>query len=203
MSNTDRRFPRMFAEGLVIVARDFVETSARLSETENNEMRSAELALRLLGSGAPVPPDELDAALFDLWSLPTFEPVSGALDELIASGELRLIRDESLRSSLAAWDSYVEGYRRWEGWAQDNWNLFVAPYIMREISIAQLAAGALEGGPLNDHPRDHSLLLDDPYFHNLVTHRWIAAQDVLAALHRVRARCDEIIETLEASLSGT
>jgi len=190
------------AAHLLNLRRDFVETSARLSETEEHERRSAELALRLLGSGPSVPPEELDTALFDLWAVPTFEPVTGALGELIASGQLRLIRDELLRSSLAAWDSDVEGYRRREQWSQDNWNLFVAPYIMREMSLAQLAAGALVGGPSNDYPRDHVQLLDDPYFHNLVTHRWIAAQDVLASLVQVRARCDEIIERLEASLPG-
>lgn len=43
-------------------------------------------------------------------------------------------------------------------------------------------------------------MLTDPYFHNLVTHCWIAADDVLGSLTRLRARNEEILERITASL---
>ncbi len=167
--------------------------------TEAHERRSSEIASRLLGEG--VPDAQLDKELFLLWSISSLEPVAGSLDELISSGQLRLVRDEGLRATLAAWNSHVEHYRRREGWAQDNWNLFGAPYVMREMSLAQLAGEVRAGVPANVHPRDHFALLGDPYFQNLVMLRWLTADDILASLEPLRAEADLIIERLETWLA--
>jgi len=189
---------------LAALQADFLETSARLAVTEQHEMRVISNTRRLLGIGdEPVPKGKaLDAMLFDVWSLPALEPVNGSVEDLISSGQLRLIRDERLRSALAAWDSDVEQYQRREGWAQDNWNLLVAPFVTREMSIAQLAKDYLEDLPDDPDPRDHSELLGDRYTRNLLVHRWITAKDVLASLQRLRERCDLILARLDESGGG-
>lgn len=185
------------ADHLQLLRSDFLETRRRLQATEDHERRVIEVARGLLKpEGEPPDGAVLDALLYDLWSLPTFEPVDGALQELLSSGGLRLIRDETLRRALAAWPSEVEGYRRREGWAQDVWNLFDAPYVMREQSLIQIFRGRLGDDLPNSHPRDHAQQLDDPYFQNLVAHRWVAALDVLGSLERVRDQNELILARL-------
>ena len=72
------------------------------------------------------------------------------MDEIISSGQLRIIRDDQLRTALAAWPADVEHYRRRESWAQDNWNFLVAPFITRTFSLGQLATGILGEIPGED-----------------------------------------------------
>ncbi len=189
---------------LAALQADFLETSARLAVTEQHEMGVISNARRLLGiEDEPVPAGRtLDVMFFEVWSLPALEPVNGAVEDLISSGQLRLIHDERLRSALAAWNSDVEQYQRREGWAQDNWNFLVAPFVTREMSIAQLARGYLEDVPDDLYPRDHSELLSDRHTRNLLVHRWITAKDVLASLQRLRERCDMILARLEESGAG-
>ena len=180
---------------------DFTETAARIAETVANEERAATLAGRLLAGDQGTSSEELDQMLFDLWALPTLEPVAGAMDEIISSGQLRIIRDDQLRAALAAWPADVEHYRRRESWAQDNWNYLIAPFIMRELSLGQLASGLLGEIPGEAAPLDHSHLMRDRYFRNLVIHRWITTDDVLTALRRLQARDEEILGLLSGALS--
>lgn len=183
---------------------DFLETRARLAVTKDHELEVIRDSRRLLGMEEDPPPTgtALDSMLFAVWSLPALEPVNGALDELVSSGQLRLIRDEPLRTALAAWAADVEQYQRREGWAQDNWNFLIAPSVTRDMSIAQLAAGFLGESPTEPHPVDHSALLSEQYTRNLLVHRWITARDVLDALDRLGERCDLILARIEPNGPG-
>jgi len=177
---------------------DFTETASRIRVTVANEEHAGSLARRLLAGDYGESSAELDQMLFDLWSLPTLEPVAGALDEIISSGQLRIIRNDQLRSALAAWPADVEHYRRRESWAQDNWNFFVAPYLMREFSLGQLAVGVLGEVPGDRPHTDHASLLSDEYLRNLIVHRWITSEDVLGALRHLESRNEEILRLLTA-----
>jgi len=186
------------ATHLSSLQRDFEETRTRISAIMTTEREAQQLATALLDSR--VPSDELDSALFRVLATPTFEPVTVTLDELIASGQLTLIEDEVLRGALAAWPSRVERHQRRESWALDNWNNLGAPYAMRELSLPQIAGGALDGAPQVIYPKDHTAILTDPYFHNIVTLRWIAATDALETLQVVMEDCELILRRLEEVL---
>ena len=84
------------------------ELLRKAREVYEGNYTDAVRTLELMDSG----PADFDAAEFErlvprLLLSRTFHLESGALDGLLASGELNLIRDERLRNRLAAWPSYV------------------------------------------------------------------------------------------------
>jgi hypothetical protein len=85
---------------LTALAEEFAENRARLDGRMGlyEAQTTAQRALLALIRGAPsVPPDSLDG-LFR-WSIRTgnFDPANGVLNSILASGDLRLIRDPLFR----------------------------------------------------------------------------------------------------------
>ena len=184
---------------------DFKETRAGIETTiahgeriiEHAKVLSAAVAVDPLPSGP-----QMDAMLFELVSLPTFEPVVGAYEELIAAGNLRLITDKELRAALAGWGANLRSYATRERWATDQWNLVNAPFLLQQMSLAQLVPkGALGAAVENPFPRDHAALLHLPYVHNVVVYRWIAAKDVVDSDAQLLRRLEQIVERIERALA--
>ncbi len=89
-------------------------------------------------------PDEIDEAEFErlvrgIISNRTFHLESGAHDGLLASGELSLIHDETLRNRLAAWPSYVAE------WSEEEAAVFsfvkeeLTPYLSDRIRLRNVS----------------------------------------------------------------
>jgi len=84
--------------------------------------------------------DNLDLGNFErlvreLTSIQSTHLESGAYDSLIASGELNIVRDESLRSRLAAWPSYVDEWSEEEAavfsFGEDEFGPYISEVIRR------------------------------------------------------------------------
>ncbi len=116
---------------------EFEENDELLREARDGYERTYTAAIQLLAyfdQGT----DDMDLSEFDqlvgrLISTQSTHLESGAYDALIASGELNLVRDESLRSRLAAWPSYVAE------WSEEEESVFsfvreeLAPYLSGSV----------------------------------------------------------------------
>ncbi|MAD33962.1 MAG: hypothetical protein CMJ88_09410 [Planctomycetes bacterium] len=183
---------------------DFEQTRAGMEATIAHGERIIEHAKNLSAAvDADAAPTDarMDAMLFELMSLPTFEPVVGAYEELIGAGNLRLITDKELRAALAGWGANLRSYATRERWATDQWNLVNAPFLLQQTSLAQLVPrGALGTTVDNPHPRNHAELLQLPYFHNLVVYRWIAAKDAVESGKQLMRKLQQIVAQIEGAL---
>jgi len=109
--NEERRFRSMEYDHLVALSQDFSANRLSLQETikDNHETVDSALALLAYQTGDPV---ELDHDTFynhmrEVQSLANWEPRRNAYDVLVATGEMGLIRDDVLKSDLAAYFAEV------------------------------------------------------------------------------------------------
>lgn len=72
---------------------------------------AAEAWLEALGSPVPLPQDSLDALMVASVIAPRFDPLSGVLTSLLATGDLPLLRHRGLRHALAGRPNLVEESR--------------------------------------------------------------------------------------------
>lgn len=88
----------------------------------------------------PAEVDDADLRLLvqGLASPQTFHLESGAYDALLASGELDVIHDETLRARLAAWPSYVEEWAEEERWVFAFAQETVVPYLSQRASLRKI-----------------------------------------------------------------
>ncbi len=76
--------------------------------------RATEVLLSFSRGQVELSADSVRQLIWELDNPWTYNPKSGALDALIASGRLGIIRDRALRTQLAGWEGLLEDYREEE-----------------------------------------------------------------------------------------
>ena len=116
---------------------EFEENAELLREARDGYETTYTAAIRLLAY-SDQETDDMDSSEFEqlvsrLISARSTHLESGAYDALIASGELNLVRDESLRSRLAAWPSYVAEWSEEEGSVFSFVEEELVPYLFGSV----------------------------------------------------------------------
>lgn len=124
---------------LIGLREEFAEQRAALVADLDRELvrkKRLEGLFQAIASGTQLAPGTVDTLLFDVTYAPTFDPGSGRLHALIASGEVGMIRNPELRDHLSGWQGMVDEVR-------DN-QIAMREFILGEI-VPYLAS---EGVPI-------------------------------------------------------
>jgi len=79
-----------------------------------------------------------DSLLPSLWAWHTYDPATGTLNSLIASGQLGLIQDDSLRAALASWPDRVADLNEDEVTMRDAVRDHLLPFLAQHARFRQL-----------------------------------------------------------------
>lgn len=169
--------------------------------------QNMERLFRAIRSGTRVPPRTVDTLLFSLTYAPTFDPGSGPLHALIASGELGLIRNGQLRDHLSSWQGMVDEVR-------DN-QIAMRGFILQQLVpyLASQDVPLVRTSMRGEDPFPWPIMPDgdaDPIYRRLLAD---AQFTTLAMLRYAWLRLDEhedaivfadsVIALIDAELAGT
>lgn len=141
-----------------------------------------------------------------------FVPVLATYRDLVGSGELSLLRSDSLRVALAEFESYVESIRPYNAAALEQWNLQVTPYYIENFDVTELygSSAPLHIGdlvaPAYDlgAPVDRVRSSEDAYwsreFLNLLAIRAVSLGDAIALVEPAIDRAGTILRLIDKSL---
>jgi hypothetical protein len=155
-------------------------------------IQAGERLLKMVQGTSPVAsPAEMDSLL--MWALvdfATFDPVSASLDDLLTSGRLTIISDDTLRMVLAGWPAAVNDAVEEEDRVVRFVENALLPYLTPRVATVSLYRAGHEGfGPFDPSLRsiEYSSLLEDPQFESHVANRMAherQARDELVGLLR-------------------
>ena len=187
-----------------------VEFKANLKSLESNiarleSIKSAAVSLIYIIEGKVDRPsvDSLSDITWEAFSFPPYEPRTTAYENLISTGDISLIRDESLKSDLAVFASTVETYRRGEI-VLVQWNTVVQQFVAREFEpLDWLPEWFREdhGLPPPETRTDWDRLLVNREFGGILANRIIGCDDDLDNLNDVLPAAERIVAQLEALLA--
>lgn len=184
-------------EALVALRAEFLESRQNLESArrihENYAAATATL-LQWTGPNPRLPGGDTAAAELNRATLTysTFNDRNGVLDGVIASGGLRLIRNDALRSMLAGWPAVVEDFTEDEVLAIEFRNREFLPYIYRYVPV--------DGSRF---PRDLRPLFADPYFERLLDwRRRQVVSGILPPYNTAAEALADIIAAIDAELGG-
>lgn len=131
-----------------------------------------------------------------------------ALNFVIQSGKLHLIRNPELRQLLAGWPEDFEELRLFEMQDRSVWDREFLPYLRKHSYLAQLSSASdhFPGSdqpipslsvPTNSQLENHRELLKNREFQNLVFIRWWVQYDILLGYDSVETRLDTAISLIE------
>ena len=177
------------------VTRDEFE---RTSEKHNRVFGSMEQLLYWAESGS-VPEEnraDFDHLLSNVFYRPTFDPPSGAIETILASGRLDLLRNPTLVSELTRWTSLVEDLNERETAAASHFYQTIYPYLSSNLNIQDLDKDIpYPGGvPWPQQPTDAYLLVPNRDFHNIIYVHWVLYWNVHTKLPEIEETLDRITE---------
>jgi len=201
---TERRAER---DDLVRIRDELVADRGRLEGFANSQAESATASLSILDLIADLPaemgtiavPDSLLAVLL---RAPTFESQTPALDGLLASGRVAIIRDTDVRAAIAR---YQRGLRNASG-RQDEAGAFVDqqlfPDLIERGDVADLLLNAREAVRLAAiDPAAVTQIQVDTVFKALVSQRYVTAAHTQVNAKQVIRVLDELVSTIDMSLA--
>lgn len=191
-------------ENLVDVRMEFLEYEAELErryELWSDYAGSMGRLLDVARSGEAPPAVVMDTLLHDLTWASTFDPGTGAVDALIASGRMEFVRSLELRSAVAAWDGVAAEVQDNEVLARDFITMILLPYLAeRGIPLSRVLAVGREDrwpdgrAPDSEARAAYAALVRDPAFGGHVAHRYslLSLDEYREALDFVRRLLAEL-----------
>jgi hypothetical protein len=156
--------------------------------------------------------DEIDLLLSNLgWFDIRPHFTTGALNSLIFGGELAVIEDDKLRQMLADWPSQIEYVAAMQRQDYDFFLNVWTPYLRVNANLPRLAAivAPKPGRPSDRTPdstmqltgtRNHSAMVADEKFHNILVQKSWIQFDILAAFDATLALLDQTIQQVKSVL---
>ncbi|MBX2826681.1 MAG: hypothetical protein KTR22_00865 [Flavobacteriaceae bacterium] len=102
----------------------------------------------------------------------TFDPSNGVVESLINTGELQLIRNDSLRRYIATWKNVVTDFKEEEQNSRALWTNHIEPFIIEN------------GNFLNPSDPKNIILFKDPIFLNMIARRQFYVSNIIDAMDR-------------------
>jgi hypothetical protein len=163
---------------------DFEANRAALQQVIVAQDRAADVTRQILTVGVDgLPVDSVDALFQAMLSVETFNARTGALTSALGSGRIQLLRNQSLRSALAAWPGYLED-------ASEE----VVETMPQLFTVGQaIAAGIARGQPAHELI---ATILSDRQLSGALALRMFAYYEVQSDTEALLAHTDSILTLL-------
>ena len=158
---------------------DFVENRAKYVRMAASNVAIIEQARQLhalTGPDAAEPdPARFDSLLSGLLEWERLDPATGRLDALLASGQIALLRSDSLQAALSEWPAVLGDLQENEQMMTDFVQDRLTPYLDDRFPLLAMDQrfGLIQPLRENAFPVRRRALLADLTFANLIEDRWV------------------------------
>ena len=205
----DERLERR-AEGeyLLSLTRDFHETrdNFQWAIDGNARVRDDNLALLDLVSGPPgsVPLDSLTRMSVRNFWVYEFEPVLGTYYDLLNSGNLDILQDDSLRYALTRFESQLFRIEMEADVAKDFWSQSLVPFLLRQTSASEFMERSYLGAelPASRFPLDEATFWSRDYA-NLLTMTVVSRQQLVLMGENQLEEAETVLRFLQKAQEGS
>lgn len=151
--------------------------------------------------------DRLDSLLSFSFYNPSFDPKSGGLNNLLNSGKLELISNDSLRELLIAWPGIVADMKEEEELLRTHALSLYSPYIDNYVAIRNVIGYMSDNyrsfefeRNRTERPSDYKSIFSEKTFENLLSRRSITLQFCLTEGEAVKRTASTILRYVEEEL---
>lgn len=146
----------------------------------------------------------VDQLLGSVFYQSTFDPPMGAVDTILSSGRLDLLKNPTLVAELTRWASLVDDLNQKEIVAANHFYQTIYPYLSSKLNIQDLDKGIpYPGGvPWPQQPTDAYLLVSEREFHNIIYVHWVRYWNVHTRLPKIGAAIDRITAMVESEVAS-
>jgi hypothetical protein len=161
--------------------------------------------LEAAGGGPPLPDDSVPSAIVALLNYRFFSPARAVLDDLIDSGNLRILQSDSLRFELQRYLQQLDQLAVVEQRERDFISETLEPYVASKLRMDDLIPlqtydNALDSPP--DDTGDFNTMMRDDAFATLAFMRWERSRTAYAFGSGLNATIERLIGMLDRELGA-
>lgn len=208
---SDRQERRAAEEYLTSIRGDMRVNAAKLDSLETfylETLRADSTVLAYTQGSSDLSQDSVRSATMRAFTVWFFRPALGTYQDMVASGNLQLIRDPEIRLDLASFAEEVEILQGTIDVLLQRWHALEEPFIIAELPVAAIYDGYPRSVVLDQQDRYETLFLprdpgrDEtvPRSEELADHiamRMVLLHDVLIAIRWLRDELDELQELMQ------
>ncbi len=197
----DRQFASEEQALLRQLESEFETNSALLEERRTRHMEMLAALQNLLAATGPnVDSEALSVSqvkrdLYVMLGWWTYDPHRGALDSIIQSGKLGIIKSDQLRAKLASWPALMQDFAEDEVFIASYTRDFLYPLFQGETVLRDL--GPLSDTGLSKFSWDVSAFLASRQFENVVQQKFVLTQEILGYYDDLQTRIDETVKLIQ------
>jgi hypothetical protein len=184
--------------------REFIENRNRLVAKREDHLARHRAAAGMLATivarGDPPGSYKIPEEVFTIGGYDTFEPARGAVTSILNSGNLLLIRNDSLRMALSAWPDALDDLALQESVVLDVNENHIVPILHRHIPYVTFdyESGAPGFSSPSRFSPDTEGLLESLEFENWIDLQILRMNDLLETYDELIAEVDRILALLRA-----
>jgi len=201
----DQREIREETQYLVSLRSDFEETRLNLIQTLEAVRENRDLKLRFLellqGPTDSLSEDELSELIRLAFYMQMPSATLATYNDMVNSGDLRLLRNSELRLRLAEFDSKWDDYEAIIVEGFEQWNQLHVPFLVHNTSVPSVYSSGYEGieFPGDVQPIDRTKIWSQE-FENIIAISVISRQDMIYVGQHMQQRVDQVLNLIEESL---
>ncbi len=149
-----------------------------------------------------IPERKIDSLLVVNSWLWTFDPINGVLKSSVSSGNIHLLKNDTLKVHLFAWNDRVFDAREEQLRALKHYEEWLLPVVEKHIPSANIA-DAIFGYdvPESSFSGDYRPMLFDPSFENSIVNRIVYTNDAILELDPLIEVNREILDLLKQEIN--
>ena len=176
---------------------NLVELYGTLAELERLTESTRELIIIVEGVQDVPSNQTLVDLTWNAFSFVQFDPQFTAYDNLLSTGSVRLLTNETLKLELARFRSTAEGLKLLD-WQLDQWSRVIQPWAIKNLQLDWLPDRYRRDNRVPE-PRvlsDWEAILKDQEFKGIVINRLIAFVDFKVGLDQIRPAAEALATSL-------
>lgn len=201
-SRGDREAEQSALKRLIV---EFEFNLVELEENRELHQTALDATRKLLTLTRPdqhVLPDagEIGAILFDCFQNPTINPRLGTTNSLIASGDLKLIRDEELQAMLTEWPASADDLLEWQIVERTHGEQVLLPFTYDFLAWPDLLSMLGPDFEPSRFDSDFTALFSSLRFEGMLNNRRINVGELVENIASLEARTKQLIARFEDQL---
>jgi hypothetical protein len=202
-ARAERSAERAAIERLIV---EYEQNLVLLADDRARTEKAHAATARLLSMIAPEPDpgitdDSIAQTLLDCLTNPKYVPTVGTTQSLVASGDLRLIRDPEIQRMLTQWPATVQVMTEWQAIERVHGEELIVGLTLDYLAWPTIGSALAVKAAPSRLQSDYQGLFSSKRFEGLLFNRWYNTRVSMQRMDDLRGETEVLIARLNARLA--
>ena len=151
---------------------------------------------------------QIDTLISVLFEYQTFDPIQGAIVEVLSSGQLGIVQSKEIKNEISRWSSIMDDLKVDSDIINDYAFNHLIPYLSKNASISNMLIGQVSAGgqtlkplPPSDFESNYEHIMTSHEFENMVNWHAINIKYLITEQALVQSYLENVLVLLDSKIN--